>query len=524
MRTIWHSLAWKEWNEHKWNFVSILAILSGVTALVALNVDERNTLGAVTAILLLSVVPLALFVGMGAAAGERSRGTLPFLQALPVPMWRVALHKFVAGLITIVGPFAIVVAVTYGFCQFLLQWGYVSSKLFANAPRLFYLNNGNWVSDTLLTLSYLAFCIFIWTIGTGVNRKHEIGAAAVALLAMLGWALALILVGKFIVSLANDSSLIDRSPFNWIFILGLSTLPGGLLPLFTLPESLKNREFLPLATLVATAVLVALSTRYIRRFGDISDLEIRSPMAARIRPGRLDWLGPPRSSPFAAVVWKQVREGWPVAFAGVSIVFSLFASIFVLDWSYFAGNPTSQIQLINTLTGTFGFLIAMIIGVSVFSGEVSPGLNTFWRSRPIPPNLWFWTKFLSALAITIAAIYLPILIVVGLDGLLVDPDMNVIRMSQMAVFAAAVLMICLVRQVVYAAILSIAVVYLGVVTAAIVHGLSLLIRGRGWPNGVRDIFDLSDAQLVISLFLTFVACTLIAWLAIRNDWGQKAVR
>ena len=46
------------------------------------------------------IVPLAIFVGLGTAAGERSRGTLAFLQALPVPMWRVALHKLIAGLLT----------------------------------------------------------------------------------------------------------------------------------------------------------------------------------------------------------------------------------------------------------------------------------------------------------------------------------------------------------------------------------------------------------------------------------------
>jgi ABC-type transport system involved in multi-copper enzyme maturation permease subunit len=524
MRTVWQSLAWKEWHEHKWNFVSILAILCGVTGLMALTVDERNTLGAALAILLLTVVPLAMFIGMGAAAGERSRGTLPFLQALPVPMWRVALHKLVAGLVTVIVPFAIVVAATYGICQLLLRWEYVSPKLFAHATKMLYWTTGNWVSDSLLLLSYLALCFFIWTIGTGVNRKHEISAAAVALLTMLGWAVALMLAWKFIISFVSDPSLIERSPFNWIFVLGLSTLPGGLFSPFSAGYATQSREFLPLAILVAAAVLVALATRYVWRFGNISDLEIRSPMTANNPPGRLDWLGPPRSSAIASIAWKQFREGWPVALAGVAIIFGVFAATFVTHWRDLADNSNNQVELIHALTGVFGFVIAMILGVSVFSGDVSPGLNTFWRSRPIQPNLWFWIKFLSALAIAVAAIYLPLLLVAGLDGLMVRPELNVIRAAQIAIFAAAVLMICLVRQAVYAAILSIAVVYLGVVTAAMVRGFSLLIRGQGWPDGIGDLFDLSEEQVIMSLFATFVVSTLLAWLAVRNDWGQKSVR
>ncbi len=44
MSTIWQSLAWKEWNEHKWKLVSILAVICGLWVIVFLTVSrERDT-------------------------------------------------------------------------------------------------------------------------------------------------------------------------------------------------------------------------------------------------------------------------------------------------------------------------------------------------------------------------------------------------------------------------------------------------------------------------------------------------
>jgi ABC-type transport system involved in multi-copper enzyme maturation permease subunit len=90
MRTILHSLAWKEWHEHKWKFVSILAIL-WTTAALALFYGENDAFALAACIVAFCIIPLSVFVGLGTAASECSRGTLPFLQALPAPMWPIAL-------------------------------------------------------------------------------------------------------------------------------------------------------------------------------------------------------------------------------------------------------------------------------------------------------------------------------------------------------------------------------------------------------------------------------------------------
>jgi len=44
-------------------------------------------------------------------------------------------------------------------------------------------------------------------------------------------------------------------------------------------------------------------------------------------------------------------------------------------------------------TWAVAMLWAIVVGSSLYSAELSPGLGSFWRSRPIAPGKWFWTKF-----------------------------------------------------------------------------------------------------------------------------------
>jgi hypothetical protein len=84
-------------------------------------------------------------------------------------------------------------------------------------------------------------------------------------------------------------------------------------------------------------------------------------------------------------------------------------------------------------------------------------------------------------------------------------------------FAAAAAMTCLVRQAIYAAILSLAVVYLclqaGSLGWFVAGELGIMERTRVWWQPE------STGQLLSGFAFGFVTCTLIAWLAVRYDWG-----
>ena len=131
-----------------------------------------------------------------------------------------------------------------------------------------------------------------------------------------------------------------------------------------------------------------------------------------------------------------------------------------------------------------GFAITLIVGIGVCFYDVSPQQNTFWRSRPINPDTWFWVKFFTGLIILVATLYIPLLVVVFAfhpdpDHFLPSNSATAIFVAQFALFAAAVATTCLVRHAVYAAILSIPLMYFGV----IVVWIALKSAGAvGWIN------------------------------------------
>src|SRR5262249_28250725 len=116
MRTIWQALIWKEWHEHKWKFVSIVAIL-WCTAIISLTQREPDAFGLSVAILAFCLIPLSIFVGLGAAANERSRGTFAFTQALPAPIWRIAFTKLISGLLVLIGSVVLTLPVYYAWAH-----------------------------------------------------------------------------------------------------------------------------------------------------------------------------------------------------------------------------------------------------------------------------------------------------------------------------------------------------------------------------------------------------------------------
>jgi hypothetical protein len=540
MRTIWHSLAWKEWHEHKWKLVSLLAILWAVTSLFLLDVDRGMLIG-IGAALAFGIVPLAIFVGLGTAAGERSRGTLPFLQALPVPMWRVALHKMAFGLVTILVPALLSVALVIAWCKCLdLRGIEYDGAADAGMPWEireipFAFGTENLFADSALAVAFSAVSFYVWTIAAGVNRKDEVSAGAVALTVVTVWWVLLSLLWRVSVRSWGPFAQWREVPEKWLAVIGVSTAPGSL-P-WNSEMSAGINHALVAGTCVSSVTLLALATWYVCRFGRISDREIRSPKTA-VRGTGPDWLDAPRRSPLAAIAWKQVRESGPLVLVGLAII----AGTVVVLW---IGTDRSFLHLVDiypVASAAVGFAVAMIVGIGAFYYDVGPRLNEFWRSRPISPDVWFWTKFSSGVAIILAAIYGPIVLGVlpGIIALIASPDFDLaVLVSRLAasigpalllfpvitvaLFAAAAAMMCLVRNAVYAAILSIAVVYLGFVATAIAIVVVQLARGERGLEYFSDVFDdVTPLQGAAGLSLTFVICTLVAWLAVRYDWGRKS--
>ena len=75
MRTIWHNLLWKEWHEHKWKMLSLVAITVSIP-LASLYDGPETFFLSITSVLIASVFLSALFIGMGVAPPTPSWGSM----------------------------------------------------------------------------------------------------------------------------------------------------------------------------------------------------------------------------------------------------------------------------------------------------------------------------------------------------------------------------------------------------------------------------------------------------------------
>jgi hypothetical protein len=159
-----------------------------------------------------------------------------------------------------------------------------------------------------------------------------------------------------------------------------------------------------------------------------------------------------------------------------------------------------------------GAFVALVIGIGAFLNDSNRDINTFWRSRPISPHLWFWTKFATGLTIILATYVLPMWVVAMLaaspEGQLDLTEAQSLQIYALAgfsaIYASAVATTCLVRQPIYAAVLSITLLY-------VVSVPWLLI----WDE------PLTDSEVAVIFSSSAVVATLLAWLSVRYDWGRK---
>jgi hypothetical protein len=265
---------------------------------------------------------------------------------------------------------------------------------------------------------------------------------------------------------------------------------------------------------------------YITRFGHITNRDVRSPRIAAEGAGKAAWLPPPRRTVLSAVAWKQFRESGPIVLCGLAGAVAITATIMIgsfygqRDTGVFAdsGNVYTKVALVVS------FFIALVLGIGVCQTDMEPQLNTFWRTRPINPDSWFWTKFATCLMLLLAATYLPNMILAFLGVANASGEITaspyLLASAQIAIFASAVAITCLVRHAVYAAILTIPIVYPGAILVWGAIWISAHMSGQTFP--AKNPLEISEAQFAWGFLLSFFCSTLLAWLAMRNDWGSKS--
>jgi hypothetical protein len=503
MNSVWLSLLWKEWCEFRWKMAALTSILLGVPA-VFLLFDfsfEGDATRALVGLILIPVVTLfpyillaGIFVGMSVSGGENSRRTMRFLQALPVPMWQAALVKLLAAIFTVSIPILIVMSMVWIFGAFVDP----EQRLLANAaqslpPLVRPWGISNWYAARMMASILGVSSLLLWTAACGVNRSDEIRAGAVGFLVIAViwgcWMFAIDRATKF--SLPSIEAVLD--------VLRVA-LPGGpAAPKFGATNG-------GLEVLVAATSHMTILLWFLFRFGKVAATKsagggLQISDFFRFKSGML-----PRRTQVGAVAWKQFREVGPLAAVAVVTIIAIVLIIYLAD------RDSRQLDQLSSLLGgmtiSIGVFVALVAGIGVLLEDYSPGVNNFWRSRPVNVHMWFVVKYVTGFLVLVISFGSILLLANGLSGW--KEGWEAARMIALYFFGCYTLALCsyaLVRQPIYAVIL--AIVAPSVAVMVYLPFLYVL----GWQR--------SDSSDLAAILIGIVFAIILAWQAVVRDWGWK---
>jgi hypothetical protein len=182
-----------------------------------------------------------------------------------------------------------------------------------------------------------------------------------------------------------------------------------------------------------------------------------------------------------------------------------------------------------------GSVWAIIAGVTLFTADFEPRLYTFWRSRPIDPSAWFRVKYTAGLLTLLVCFDLP----AALRGQAPHPSTGHLEMVfiayalcvpavHVATYSIAVMIVCLVRQAIYAGILSMSALLALTLMPVLLrdHGmigqvlntqsmLSMLVE-TGYTGRMSTILPNLLIYLTFNAAVT-AAAALAAWWFVRFD-------
>ena len=520
MNSIWASLLWKEWREHR----LIIAVLGAAAVLVPMAFSLRNLSNIVPAVTfcLFTIPAISMFIGMNIAGREQSAGTIRFLQSLPITGRRPATAKLLWASISITIPVLLMVGTAALWIQMLPE---SAASEAINADQGIYGGKGGagaWYVIRVLAAIASGVSILIWMTACGVNRTDEVRAGAIGFLVMSGY-WALLTLFAYLADMKGPEPamrvLMATAPAG-IVASSNTNLQGGLAV-----EFWSRNWFVLAAAAISHGALLAW---YIGSYGRIvpgrpQTVEREAPVTT------VAWLAPPWRRPLTAILWKQIRESAPLPLLASGCILAI---AFIAGWAVprydAAASAFDVMEVTYALWMMVGCMVATVAGVGIFMEDLRPGLHTFWRSRPINVDQWFVVKFVVGLLSTIVTLAIPLLLAAAYVSLTTDRaelsrllesgearQMIVMGLfTQVSFYTAAVAAMVVVRQPIYAVVIAIAGV-----------GLSVALGGWLLETLHRQVFwhrHEITTLVAFALFLfAMLAATAFAWVALRRDWGWK---
>lgn len=439
-----------------------------------------------------------IYIAAGVCASEASGGTLAFLQATPVDRAKWALAKLAMGLFTVIAPLLMLLFLTMVLIVFGVDFRSLPESFAFESGSIHYFGFLTWA---IVWAILSPTSMFIWSLAVGVNRSRELWAIACSL-------------GVFVVLWISFGYGLDKVPaIRPLLEFAFPAIPGGIAIATSGQQQLLPTLLMLLVALVSHGGLLAW---FLTQYGRSTRHAGHSPKAVVVQDPESVVICEPRKSTTSAILWMQMQEIAPLAVACVAIILlpALLLANFENGW--FGHTYTERLgEGLSGLTGIMGFLFATLIGVGVFLRDLEPGLNTFWRSRPTSANQWFWTKYVSAIAMLAMALSIPAMLAIylNLEDIQLDRESiaNVVLVVPvfLSSYCVAVATTALLRHVIYGCMLS-----MGIVLIPFVIYVETLDSNH-WSAEVRW-----GVLLAMQIVLIVVA-TLVAWLAVTRDWGWK---
>ena len=508
MQTVWHSLLWKEWHEHKWKLVALTAICVAPLCLFGLG-EPRSLLMGMFVILICYCALTGTFLGMSTAGRESGRNTLPFLQSLPVPLWQPGATKLTLAVVTAILPLLALVGV---FC---VWWSFLwFGDVDLQAVTMYCGANfqawgiSNWLVAITVGSALGVSSLLLWMAAMGVNRSDEIRAGAIGFLIIcLVWFV--LAYGFDLGERKNISSLKYGSEVLF------AAAPGGVA--FVGAEgSPKNYLSWWPHFLVAMFGHAGVLAWYLRRFGKVvpgTSCTEGKTLASAVKEHQ--HFAPPMRSQLIAVAWKQARETGPLALLAAGAVF-LVATLIYLTYHRQMGNQEYG-EVLGGITLMVCFFVTLVTGIGVFLEDLKPRVDGFWRSRPVNYQLWFGVKFVVGAVILVATFGLLMLLALWLtDGSLLrrgpHPVLTVcfFCLVLLLIYTLSMATYCVLRQPLYAAVLTIALLVGGMFVFSWADDYFL---GDSWSGPVG----------LALLLLCQVVATTLAWQAVKRNWQIAAI-
>jgi hypothetical protein len=482
MQLFW-TIAWKEWLGLRWKLAALAAILVGFHLSLVLY-DSTLILSGYFSSLIGYIVIAPIFLAMHAAAGDRAEGTQDFIRGLPVSLGQWGLVRVLATLSVLLTPLVGAGLAAQAVIAALRTWK-PDVPLPSMHPEL-----GSAVGFLVVTVfaMWVATSIYLWGTALAMNQPTEQRAGLIAVVSIAVWG------AWTIISI----SLWDNGPGTWGWMYGVTAL-GPFAGLAILEDGLTTPARIGMGAAqlgVCCLLMLVAACRY-----------------GVLEPRR--WHNGIRlSSPNQALWWMQCRQAWPLGIAGPLLALPWFSTR--VPYEFGIG---------------VGCVWAIVVSTTLFSPELEPQLLTFWRSRPIDPADWFRIKYALGAILMLLCIDLPAALLgrtpFGSPGAGSVSYLICVPALHLAVYSIAVVIVCLVRQVLYSGILSMgAALFIvlfpvvagerGILKAfhigVVMQTIARPINDDQWANAVWASLIYMTYTLSLAVMATFVA----RW-AVRRD-------